>query len=208
DTNKKARTPAPAPPPPTVPPTGSPGAFLVELLIYHGSPFKDHWAYFLRSRVDDDIGVKIHATGDVRNGFKFEVKRSHDLTNTSDIPTKRVPLQWVDAQHLDGDAMLNWGVEEIDSRPVCAFEACAYKAKAPGKTLNAAEDKVVRGAFMQTSASAMPSEYLTNRSFKDTSGKKVTLKDCQTWLVDAADCLVEDRMFSSEVAVYLHAITQ
>ncbi|KAK0376585.1 hypothetical protein CLIM01_06064 [Colletotrichum limetticola] len=183
---EKARTPPPAPPPPTVPATGSPGAFLVELLIYNGSPFKDHWAYFVRSRADDDIGVKIHATGDVRNGSKFEVKRSHDLTNTSDIPTKRVPLQWVDAQHLDEDAMLNWGVEEIDSRPVRAFEACAYKAKAPGKTLNAAEDN----------------------SFKDTLGKKVTLKDCQTWLVDAADCLVEDRMFSSEVAVYLHAITQ
>ncbi|KAK1523897.1 uncharacterized protein CCOS01_08984 [Colletotrichum costaricense] len=138
---EKARTPAPAPPPPTVPPTGSPGAFLVELLIFNGSPFKDHWAYFVRSRADDDIGVKIHATGDVRNGFKFEVKRSHDLTNTSDIPTKRVSLQWVDAQHFKADAMLNWGVEEIDERPVCGFEASAYKAKAPGKTLNAVEDK-------------------------------------------------------------------
>ncbi|KAI3551344.1 hypothetical protein CSPX01_01261 [Colletotrichum filicis] len=159
---EKARTPAPAPPPPTVPPTGSPGAFLVELLIFNGSPFKDHWAYFVRSRADDDIGVKIHATGDVRNGFKFEVKRSHDLTNTSDIPTKRVSLQWVDAQHFKADAMLNWGVEESDERPVCGFEA----------------------------------------------SKKVTLKDCQTWLVEAADYLVEDRMFNPEVAVYLHAIKQ
>lgn len=38
--------------------------------------------------------------------------------------------------------MLNWGVEEIDERPVCGFEASVYKAKAPGKTLNVAEDKV------------------------------------------------------------------
>ncbi|KAF4781494.1 hypothetical protein HER10_EVM0012717 [Colletotrichum scovillei] len=179
----KASTPPPAPPPPTVPPTGPPGAFLVELLIYNGSPFKDHWAYFVRSHTEVDVGVKIHATGDVRNGFKFEVKRSHDLTNTSDIPTKRVPLQWVDAQHFDEDVMLNWGVEEIDERPVCGFEASAYKAKAPEKTLNAAEDK-------------------------DSSGKKVILKDCQTWLVEAAGYLVEDRMFSPEVSIYLHAIKQ
>ncbi|KAL0765669.1 hypothetical protein CaCOL14_011893 [Colletotrichum acutatum] len=162
---EKASTPPPAPPPPIVPPTGSPEAFLVESLIYNGSPFKDHWAYFVRSRADDDIGVKIHATGDVRNGFKVEVKRSHDLTNTSDIPTKRVPLQWVDVQHFDENAMLNRGVEEIDERPVCGFEATAYKAKAPGKTWNAAKDK-------------------------DTSGKKVTVKDCQAWLVEAAGYLV------------------
>lgn len=115
---------------------------MVELLIYNGSPFKDHWAYYVRSHTEVDIGVRIHATGDVRNGFKFEVKRSHDLTNTLDIPTKRVPLQWVDAQHFDEEVMLNWGVEKIDERPVCGFEACAYKPKAPGRTLNAVADKV------------------------------------------------------------------
>ncbi|KAK1623373.1 hypothetical protein BDP81DRAFT_475659 [Colletotrichum phormii] len=162
-------------------------------MIYNGSPFKDHWAYFVRSHTEDDIGVKIHATGDVRNGFKFEVKRSHDFANTSDIRTKRVPLQWVDAKHFDEGAMLNWGVEKIVKRPVCGFEASAYQAKAPGKTLNAADDKAGHPRCLFANISiipAMPSECFTNRDDKDASGKKVTLEDCQTWLVEAAGYLV------------------
>ncbi|KAK1671886.1 hypothetical protein BDP55DRAFT_285122 [Colletotrichum godetiae] len=152
-------------------------------MIYNGSPFKDHWAYLVRSHTEDGIGVKIHATGDVRNGFKFEVKRSHDLASTPDIPNKRAPLQWVDAKHFDEGVMLNWGVEKIDERPVCGFEASAYQAKAPGKTLNAPGDK-------------------------DASGKQVTLENCQYWLVEAAGYLVQDRLFGPEVATYLHAIEQ
>ncbi|KAA8651482.1 uncharacterized protein ATNIH1004_000370 [Aspergillus tanneri] len=32
---------------PVVSQTGLPGAFMVELLIFNGAPFKDHWAYWL-----------------------------------------------------------------------------------------------------------------------------------------------------------------
>lgn len=37
------------------------GSFrLVELLVYNGAPFMDHWAYFVRScDQGDDIGVLI-----------------------------------------------------------------------------------------------------------------------------------------------------
>ncbi|THC95960.1 hypothetical protein EYZ11_004557 [Aspergillus tanneri] len=48
---------------PVVSQTGLPGAFMVELLIFNGAPFKDHWAYWVRSLTDRDIGVEIHATG-------------------------------------------------------------------------------------------------------------------------------------------------
>ncbi|KZZ87175.1 hypothetical protein AAL_08433 [Moelleriella libera RCEF 2490] len=58
-----------APVPPSVSLNGPAGAFLVELLIYNGFPFKDHWAYFVRSHYNTEFGVLIHATGDVRNGF-------------------------------------------------------------------------------------------------------------------------------------------
>lgn len=75
-----------------MPPIGPPGAFLVELLIYNGLLFKDYWAYFVRSYTEVDVGVKIYATSDVRNGFKFEVKRSYDLINILDILIKRFPL--------------------------------------------------------------------------------------------------------------------
>ncbi|CAM1503389.1 Fc.00g081650.m01.CDS01 [Cosmosporella sp. VM-42] len=130
---------AAAPKPPSVASKQPPGAFLVELLIYNGSPFKDHWAYWVRSHIDPDVGVLIHATGDVRNGFTFEVKRNHDFRATGNVPSKRVPLQWVDRRYFDESAMLNNGKRKIDYNPVCGFESSAYKITPPGKTLN---DKV------------------------------------------------------------------
>ncbi|KAK1640657.1 hypothetical protein BDP81DRAFT_420474 [Colletotrichum phormii] len=142
---KKAPTPPPAPKPPTVASKGPPGAFFVELLVYNGSPFKDHWAYFVCSHRNRDIGVLIHATGDVRNGFKFEIKRSHDFDATGNYPTTRIPLQWVNAQHFDEKAMLNHGRHKIDTVPVCGFEASVNKAKAPGKTLNSVDDMTKTG---------------------------------------------------------------
>jgi hypothetical protein len=123
-------------PKPVVASTGSTGAFLVELLIWNGFPFKNHWAYFVRSHTDPDIGVKIHATGDVSNGFVFEIKRSENLQTTDDAPSARVPLQWVDAQYFEEKAMLNHGEYKIDHSPVCGFEECVQKIRPPGKSLN------------------------------------------------------------------------
>lgn len=130
------------PKPPSVAPNGPPGAFLVELLVYNGSPFKDHWAYFVRSNTRSSLGVKIHATGDVRNGFIFEVKRMRDLDDTEDQPTARIPLQWVDAEHFNENAMFNNGISTINTVPVCGFEVSAHKVQAPGKSLNAINDPV------------------------------------------------------------------
>lgn len=127
---------------PAVSLTGPTGAFMVELLIWNGSPFKDHWAYFVRSHADLDIGVKIHATGNVRSGFEFEIKRSENLQTTDDIPSTRVPLQWVDANYFDEKAMLNDGEYKVDNAPVCGFEGSAYEIKAPGKSLNTISDGV------------------------------------------------------------------
>lgn len=128
--------------PPTVALTGPAGAFMVELLTWNGSPFKDHWAYFVRSNTDPDIGVKIHATGDVRTGFEFEIKRSENLRSTDDIPSTRVPLQWVDAQYFESQGMLNDGKYKIDNSPACRFEESVSKIKAPGKSLKTVSDSV------------------------------------------------------------------
>ncbi|ODM20279.1 hypothetical protein SI65_03332 [Aspergillus cristatus] len=173
-----------APKPPVVPATGPAGAFMVELLVYNGAPFKDHWAYWVRSHEDPDIGVLMHAAGDVRNGFKFEVRRSHDFRVTGNRPTKRIPLQWVGKEYFDEKAMLNCGKYKTDHIPACVFEASAHKVKAPEKTLKAVDDKVTP------------------------VGKKITQRNCQTWIIESADQLVSDRIFSREVAAYLHAIRQ
>lgn len=128
--------------PPVLPSNEPAGAFLVELLIYNGAPFKDHWAYYVGSHDESEIGVKIQATGDVRNGFRFEIKRSENLRTSEDIPTRRVPLQWVDKKHFDEKAMLNNGEYKVDDTPICRFEESAYKIKAPEKSLNVVDNNV------------------------------------------------------------------
>lgn len=131
-----------APTPPSVSETGPAGAFLVEIFIFNGFPFKDHWAYWVGSHHEPAVGVEIHATGDVRNGFQFEIKRAYDLCSTENQPSKRIPLQWVDGKHFNETAMFNNGQPKIDTVPVCAFETCLHKIKPPGKTLNTVQDTV------------------------------------------------------------------
>lgn len=75
-----------------MPTDGPPGAFLVELLIYNGFPFMDHWAYFVRSHHSSSLGVRIHATGAVNVGFDLEIQRMHNVDTYEDKPYKRIPL--------------------------------------------------------------------------------------------------------------------
>ncbi|KAF7133917.1 hypothetical protein CNMCM5793_005383 [Aspergillus hiratsukae] len=128
------------PQPPAIAEQGPPGAFLLELIIYNGHPFMDHWAYWVRSHTNKETGVKIHATGNVRNGFEFEIKRNTNFGTTEIPPTKSIPLQWVDGKYFDAEAMFNNGQYKMDDEPVCEFEASVHKIKAPGKSLNTTSD--------------------------------------------------------------------
>ncbi|OJJ67628.1 hypothetical protein ASPBRDRAFT_58727 [Aspergillus brasiliensis CBS 101740] len=183
--------------PPTIPPTGPKNALLLELHIFNGHPFKDHWAYWISSPTDPLIGVKVHATGDVRNGFIFEIKRSHDLRTSPDVPTKRIPLQWVDGRYLDQKAMFNTGVEKIDHVPVCGFEEVLYKVKVPGKSLNS----VTTTTTTTTSSSREGGSGVE-------AGRKVVQRDCQTWIVQSAGQLVRDGIVEKEVEEFVCAIRQ
>lgn len=133
-----------APPiPPVVAPNSSEASYshLIELLTYSGAAFNDHWAYFVRRDAQhESVGVKIHATGDVRYGFRFEVKRSVDLTHSEEAPTKRIPLQWIEDAVLFDDAMWNDGVYMEDSKPACGLEAELSKVAPPGKSLTSIEE--------------------------------------------------------------------
>lgn len=132
----------PVPQAPTVSPGRPAAALLAELVIFNGSPFKDHWAYFIRSSTDPNIGVYIHAHEDVRNGFTLEIRRNEDFSTTDTVSTKRILLQWIDAKVINETAMGNNGVPTSTTVPVCSFEATAFKIKAPGKSLNSADDAV------------------------------------------------------------------
>jgi hypothetical protein len=105
----------------------------------------DHWAYWISKDSETDIGVVIHATGDVRNGFRLEIKRSHDLCAPGNKPTTKTPLQWIDRKYIDDGKMLNHGIPIKDYSPVSEIEKSLFQVKAPGKTLNSVEDMVSFG---------------------------------------------------------------
>ncbi|KAI1168337.1 hypothetical protein F5B18DRAFT_598039 [Nemania serpens] len=184
----KAELPAPAarpqaPQPPSISATRPSGAFKLELLIFNGWPFKDHWAFWVPTASNPDIGTQVHAVGDVRNGFEFQIKRNRNFEVTTSRPTERIPLQWVNGRFFDEKAMLNNGAFKLDDTPVCGFEASVHKVKAPTKSLNAVDDPATRG-------------------------RPVNQRNCQTWIVEAAAQLVRDGIINHEVSVYLNTIKQ
>ncbi|KAF9773248.1 hypothetical protein IL306_008980 [Fusarium sp. DS 682] len=163
--------------PPLVPEKGPAGALLLELIKHNGAPFNDHWAYFIRSHANPCVGIVYEAIGDVRNGFQLQVRRNHDLT--SDPPSSRIPLQWIEGKFLDQETMLH----SEDLMPVCPFEESLHKVKVPEKTLNnATESKAPK--------------------------KRVVQRNCQTWIVESADQLVADEILSPDVTAYLYATKQ
>lgn len=130
----------PVSPPHAAPDRPTPDARQLELLIYNGAPFHDHWAYFVqRDAGSPSVGVKTHATGDVRSGFAFEIKRAVDLESREEAPSRRIPLQWLDAVHFD-EVMWNDGVYKVDAQPACGLETELSRVKVPGKTLRSAEE--------------------------------------------------------------------
>ncbi|KAI0007311.1 hypothetical protein F4779DRAFT_592701 [Xylariaceae sp. FL0662B] len=164
-------------PEPVVSKIGPPGALKVELLIFSGYPFKDHWAYWVPCPTDPDIGNLIHVDGNVRDGFKFDIRRSYDITRGRD-PIGDYDLRWVDGRFFDETAMFNDFEHKRDDKPLCGFEESVHKVKAPEKCL-----RPVHAAGAHTVG--------------------IKQKNCQTWVVEAAEQLVKDNIFKEEVAKFL-----
>ncbi|KAJ2984504.1 hypothetical protein NUW58_g6025 [Xylaria curta] len=157
--------------------------FKLELMVFNGAPFQDHWAFWIPTSREPDLGVAIHVIGDVWNGFTFQAKRSLNLKLTSNRPSITIPLQWVNGKFFNEKAMLNNGTYILDNKPACTFEVSTYKAKPPTKSLSAVDDVVTRG-------------------------RPVKQRNCQAWIVEAAAHLVHDGVMTKEVAAYLNAIKQ
>jgi hypothetical protein len=121
---------------PVVSENGPAGGLLLELIKHNGAPFNDHWAYFVQSTSNSCVGIVYEAIGDVRSGFQLQVRRNHNLT--SDPPSTRIPLQWIDGKFMNEESMLNGE----DFMPVCIFEESLHKVKVPGKTLNNTSESV------------------------------------------------------------------
>lgn len=83
--------------------------------------------------------------------------------------------------------MFNNGQYKVDDVPICRFESSVHKIKAPGKSLNATSNTVASAGNV---------------------GRKITQRNCQTWIVESAEQLVRDCIFSREIASFLSAIQQ
>ncbi|KAF5612365.1 uncharacterized protein FSUBG_1442 [Fusarium subglutinans] len=162
---------------PVLPEDGPTGALLLELIKHNGAPFNDHWAYFVRSSLSPSVGIVYEAVGDVRSGFQRQIRRNHDLT--SDPPSSRIPLQWIEAKFINEELMLH----DQGSIPTCILEESLHKVNVPDKTLNDA-------------------------SQSEAPKKKIVQRNCQTWIVESADQLVVNGILSPDAAAYLNATKQ
>ncbi|KAK4104416.1 hypothetical protein N658DRAFT_463895 [Parathielavia hyrcaniae] len=166
---------------------GPPNSVLVSLLVYNGWPFADHWEYFVAAPWGSDFGVVVQAAGDVRAGFWLEAKRGLCLRGGGSAP-RRMPLAWVDGRLFDADvdAEENGGVV-VEGTPRCEFERMLFKVPAPRKTLRAVDVE----------------EDGSGKS--GMAGKKITQRNCQTWIVESAEQLVREGIFEQRAADYLRA---
>eukprot|EP00088_Acartia_fossae_P060581 TRINITY_DN72569_c0_g1_i1.p1 TRINITY_DN72569_c0_g1~~TRINITY_DN72569_c0_g1_i1.p1 ORF type:complete len:176 (-),score=22.45 TRINITY_DN72569_c0_g1_i1:96-623(-) len=165
--------------PPNVPDSGPAGARLLELLIYDGHPFKNHWAFFVRSGSDKKLGNVIHATGDVRNGFTLQIKRNHDFAETSSQPMERIRIGWIEEGRFNDEAFGDGKYKEDYKASGGDLEESMFKVAAPEGSLNKASEK------------------------KEGPPKRVDQRDCQTWVAEAGAQLAKDGYISLEAATFL-----
>ncbi|KAI1648775.1 hypothetical protein F4815DRAFT_90977 [Daldinia loculata] len=156
----------------TVPAVVAPGEQYrpVFLLCYPSATFKSHWALFAPQVHDKKCraGRKIHVTGNVQQGFKHEIIRNYDLTQTRTKPLTPLEIGLVSTQHLVEIAEDLRFAEDTAARD--AFEQLVLSIPAPSQSLNRVSDD-------PATRSGPP--------------RRVTLSDCQWWIMRVVEKLVE-----------------
>ncbi|KAK3984642.1 hypothetical protein QBC44DRAFT_336666 [Cladorrhinum sp. PSN332] len=217
-------TPPPSPPPPPGPPpppiipsasskqptphiiTISPAppqenAVLFSLLTYNGQPFMDHWEYFLSTSTPSlshpSPGVSLSPSGNVRTGFWLQVARGRDIS-AQNRPDAIIPLQWFPRELFgsEWDAALENGKGELegdlDTKPDLfgKFEQVLGRVELPGKSLRDA---------------SAPSG---GEEKSSTKKKRITQRNCQTWIVESGQELARRGILEERVVEYLKATRQ
>ncbi|OTA86896.1 hypothetical protein M434DRAFT_399700 [Hypoxylon sp. CO27-5] len=140
------------------------------LLCYESATFKAHWALFA-PRLQDKAckaGRKIHVMGNVQQGFKHEIIRDYDLTKTRTKPLTPIEIGLVSTRHLVEVAEDFRHGKDTTARD--AFEDLVLSIPAPSQSLNRASD---------------------NTASRSGPPRRVTLSDCQWWVVRVVEKLVE-----------------
>ena len=104
----------------------------IKLIVYGGGLFDAHWALFIPTTANHQVGKLIHAVGDARNGFTLEFSRNYDLSHTT-RKLEVLPLTTVDSKYIvdtPGD-----GTRQKDTNPVDIIEKKASDVAVPGPSL-------------------------------------------------------------------------
>ncbi|OAA55561.1 hypothetical protein SPI_08245 [Niveomyces insectorum RCEF 264] len=136
----------------------------LHLIVYHRALFKAHWALFIPSVGDPNLGRSIHAVGDARTGFQVTFGRNYDVATTGRSHSL-IFLGYVDAAYIDDASTSGDGSHTTDHVPKDRIEDYAASVPAPGPSLRP--------------------------SSSSSGNKRVEIRDCQTWLKDFITVLVE-----------------
>ncbi|KAI1803740.1 hypothetical protein F4811DRAFT_523384 [Daldinia bambusicola] len=142
----------------------------VFLMYYPSATFKSHWAFLVPLAGDKRCrtGRKIHVIGNVSEGFNHEIIRNYDLFQTYTKPETPIEIGSVPTRYLVEVAEdLVYAVDTTARDP---FEELVLSIPAPSKSLNRVSDDGER-------RSGPP--------------RRVTLSDCQWWVMRVAEKLVE-----------------
>ncbi|KAF2848116.1 hypothetical protein T440DRAFT_177286 [Plenodomus tracheiphilus IPT5] len=111
------------------------------LLIYNSPLFPAHWALWLPSLSNPNIGKLPNAVGSASQGFEVVIEREHDVSGI----TQRyqiVPLGLVSEDCVcDGDAEGGGGGAGSRDKGVCDVERVALGVCAPGVSLRGDGDE-------------------------------------------------------------------
>ena len=102
------------------------------LIIYHLPLFPAHWALYVPSEEDKDIGKLIQVDGDALKGFEIEFERNHDLCE-SNRSRKVIALPIVSGRFVTD--VKKDGSFSRDQIPYDKIEEIAWSIPAPGPSL-------------------------------------------------------------------------
>ncbi|TDL30184.1 hypothetical protein BD410DRAFT_893314 [Rickenella mellea] len=146
----------------------------VFLIVYRSPVFPAHWALWIPSVDNTNVGKIINVIGDASSGFEHEFVRNHDLEEESHRRNDLVLLAKVNEEHIVDS--LEDGSNVNDATAVDDIERKALEIPAPVKSL---------------------------RLSTDPPTKRVEIQNCQTWLRELVVGLVAAEIFpeSSIVAM-------
>ncbi|KAI9706816.1 MAG: hypothetical protein M1820_004787 [Bogoriella megaspora] len=147
---------------------------ILNLIVYSSPLFNSHWAFWITSETNPRSGRVIHATGDLLNGFKFEIKRNYKLDDESRA-YQIVPLGEISGNVPEPEIPSEIGTEEtvIEISPRDRLERLMKEVPVPGPSLRGSHGDGRRGV-------------------------KIEVKDCQYWVHEVVTRLVNDGLLGHE----------